>query len=795
MTWVNTRDAFLVMQYLEGETLAERLTKGALPLDLTLRYAMEIADALDKAHRQGIVHRDLKPSNVMLTKSGAKLLDFGLAKPTDFAIDPARMEPTRTAPTPVTAEGMILGTLPYMAPEQLEGKETDARSDIWAFGCMLYEMVTGRRPFTGGSQASLIAAILDREPPRVRTTHMNASPALDHIVWRCLAKDPDERWQSARDLLLELKSVTTERIASSSRQEPVRRKTRARIILAALFGVAALAAFSTLSLPRRAAVRPATHLDITLPVNLTFDHWSDSPVVSPDGRYVVFPANTDAGRRLWIRTLDNRTVTSLQGTDGAHGPFWSPDSQSIAFFAARSIKRIAATGGPVVTVCDCGTAWGWHSTGAWNADGVILFAYPAGGIYRVAEKGGPYQSVTSLAQGDADHLVPSFLPDGRRFLFIATGARAGLYMAALDDPAPVRIADEMSWAQYSHEGYLLFTRGKTLFAQSFDPQARRIQGEAVPLAEDIFWGPFSVSRNGVVAYRPTSVSALSRLAWVGRDGQRLAVVGDPGPYTQIVLSPSGRKLAIVRREEGRNHDLWLLDLTTTVQSRLTSDPAHDSDPAWSPDERRLAFSSERRGVRTVFQKDLTTGKEEPLVVDPPKPGAVVDHWSPDGRFVIFRNLGPAIYAVTPDAERRVRLIVESPFSNVDQSHVSPDGKWIAFHATETDKTEIYVASFPEFTDKRQLSADGGRQPLWRNDGKELFYLDLDGRMMVVPVTTGPSFDAGTPTPLFATGIRPNDASQYAVASDGQRFLILEPDRGSSEALALLVDWTARLQSR
>ena len=782
---------FLVMQYLQGETLADRLAKGPLPLDQALKHAIEIADALDKAHQQGVIHRDLKPGNVMLTKNGARLLDFGLAKPSGVTADGGRIEATRTARTPMTAEGTILGTLHYMAPEQLEGKEVDARSDIWSFGCMLYEMLTGRRAFTGDSHASIIAAILDREPPRVHDSHLHTSPALDHIVSRCLAKDPDERWQSARDLLFELKWAPQARMPAGA-ETPARSRTRGPI-LAALLGVAALGAVavSVLYLRPHAADRPTTQVDVSLPADLIFENWSDSPVVSPDGRFITFIANRDGMRRLWVRTLDNRTVTPMPGTEGAYGPFWSPDSRSIGFFVAGIIKRVPVTGGPVVTVCDCGAGWGWHATGAWNADGIMLFAYPAGGIYRVAEQGGTPVKVTNLAAGDADHFMPSFLPDGRRFLFMATGTKTGVYMASLDNPEPTRVADEASWALYAEPGYLLFSRGKTLFAQAFDADARRLQGTAVPLVEDLFWGPFSVSRNGIVAYRPTSLVALSQVVWIGRDGKRISLAGDAGLYVQIALSPTGRKLAIVRREEGRNHDLWLLDLTTNVLSRLTSDPRHDSDPAWSPDEKRIAFTSERLGVLTVFQKDLTTGKEEPLIPDPPKPGVVVDDWSPDGRFVIFRNLGRAIYTVTPDAERKIRLIVETGY-NKDQSHVSPDGKWIAYHGNESTTTEIYVASFPEFTNKRQLSSGGGRQPLWRADGKELFYLDRDGRLMAVPITTKPSFDAGTPAPLFSTGIRPGDVSQYAVTRDGQKFLILEPERGSSEQLTLLLDWTARV---
>jgi serine/threonine protein kinase len=785
---------FLVMQYLEGETLAARLAKGPLPLERALTHAIEIADALDKAHRQGIVHRDLKPGNVMLTKSGAKLLDFGLAKL--IAVGAGLARPDVTVTGPMTAEGTILGTLQYMAPEQLEGKDADARSDIFAFGCILYEMLTGKRAFKGDSQASLIAAILDHDPPPLATMQPLLPRALDHIVARCLAKDPDQRWQSARDLLLELKWVAEERPVAGPAPAVKRIETREGILAALLLiAMVALGALWTVSRKERPVVSPPAQLDITLPPNLTFVNWNDSPVMSPDGRLMVFAATTGGQRRLWLRALADRTVKALPGTDDALGPFWSPDSGSVGFFAEGTMKRVSVAGGPATTVCQCGSNWGWHGAGAWSAAGVILFAHPAGGIYRVADRGGNPERVTTLAPGDVDHMIPAFLPDGRHFLFIARGSRAGVYIASLDSPTPSRVMDDASWALYAEPGYLLFTRGETLFAQRFDPDARQLQDAPVPLVHDIFWGPFSASSSGTIAYRPTNVSALSRLVWTARNGNRLGIAGAPGPYLQMTLSPTGRKLAIVRREESRNHDVWVLDLATNVLSRITTNPEHDSDPAWSPDERFIAFSSERRHVLMIYQKDLTTGREETLVADPPTSSKFVDDWSPDGRFVVYRMFGVGgplwLRALEMTAQRKDRVIGETAYG-IDQSRVSPDGKWIAFHHNESGRFEIAVASFPAFTDRRQISTDGGRQPMWRSDGKELFYLDGDGRLMAVPITTTPAFDAGSPQPLFATGIRPGDVNQYAVARDGRKFLILEPERGSSEALTVLLDWPARL---
>jgi Tol biopolymer transport system component/predicted Ser/Thr protein kinase len=782
---------FLVMQYLEGETLADRLAKGPVPLDQALKHAMEIADALDKAHRQGIVHRDLKPGNVMLTKSGAKLLDFGLAKL--IAVGTGLARPDVTATGPMTAEGTILGTLQYMAPEQLEGKEADARSDIWALGCVIYEMVTGRRAFTGDSQATLIAAILDHDPPPLATKQPLVPRALDHIVRRCLAKDPDQRWQSARDLFLELKWVAEGGSAREAGGAAQRSRTRERALAAALaVALAAAAAVSALyvsSGSQPSPDRPGAHVDIPLSGTL-FENWIDSPAISPDGRHVAFTGSGDGPRQLWIRALDNRALTAVSGTLGASAPFWSHDSQSIGFFAEGQIKRIAVDGGSAVTVCGCDFAYG--AAAAWNRDGVILYAHPAGGIYQVSQGGTP-QKVTTLRPGEREHGVPAFLPDGRRFVYIASGARNSVYAGSLDGSDPVRIVDDASMVAFADPGYLLFTRGSTLLAQGFDPETLQLRDVPVPVIEDILWDRFSVSRNGVLAYRPASVIALSQVTWIGRDGKRLGVVGELGRYLQMRLSPSGRKLAMVRREQGRNQDLWLLDLTTSVFSRLTSDPGHDSDPAWSPDERRIAFTGERGGVQGVWLKDLTTGREERLPADP-KPTAYVDDWSPDGRFVIFRQSGhDAIYSLSMDGTPAVRTIGET--SNPDQSHVSPDGRWIAFQAEDSGRNEVYVATFPDFTHKRQVSNAGGVQPLWRSDGGEVYYLDLEGRLMVVPFATEPALGGGTPAVLFPTGIRPAPVDQYAVARGGEKFLILEPGRAGGELLTLLLDWPARLRRR
>jgi eukaryotic-like serine/threonine-protein kinase len=776
--------AFLVMQYLEGETLATRLARAPLPLDLALKHAVEIADALDEAHRRGIVHRDLKPGNVMMTKGGAKLLDFGLAKPQRVP-PPAE---SMTVSAPATAVGTLLGTLQYMAPEQLEGRDADARSDIWAFGCVLFEMLTGRAAFAAGSQAGVIAAILEREPPS-----FPSSRELQHVVGRCLQKDPDQRWQSARDLRLELEWAAGAPPAEHPPTAVVRRARERLLAMALAISAIIVAALAATMLWKEPSRTTAGWFDVRLPQNVSFGNWSDAPILSPDGHYVAFAASDAGVRRLIVRRLDDRQVTSLAGTEGVHGdPIWSPDGQFLAFFGGPQLKRVAVSGGPVVSVCTCESAYG--RGGSWNEEGVLLFAGRSG-IWSVREDGTALQAVTRLAEGDFAHLAPAFLPDGRHFLYAAYGGRRGIYAASLDGGPPTRIVEEGVRAQYVSDGYVLFTRGQTLFAQPFDLGARQLKGALSTVAEDVLeGGGFSASNNGVVAYRPVTVQ-LSRLAWYGRDGRRLSVVSDVGQHALISLSPTGRKVAIQRRGEGNNFDLWLLDQTTGITSRLTTDPALDADPVWSPDERRLVFTSNRQGRFTLFQKDLISGKEELLLADPPAPGASVDDWSSDGRYVIFRRgFGEAVYSLAMAGERKPQLIAEMP-ANSDQSHLSPDGRWLAFQSNEVGQWEVYVAAFPGFTEKRQVSTNGGMEPIWGPDGRELFYLDLDGRLMAVPVSKQPAFHLDTPAPLFQTGMRPNLLSQYAVARDGQKFLLLEPDRSGGESLTFVLDWRARARSR
>jgi Tol biopolymer transport system component len=781
---------FLVMEYLEGESLSDRLRKGRLPLAEALRTALGIGRGLAAAHARGIVHRDLKPGNVMLTKSAAKLLDFGLARlrapaTADGSSRRAMAEDSLTTP------GLIVGTVRYMSPEQLEGKEVDGRTDIFAFGAVLYEMVTGRKAFQGETPASVISSIMSADPPPISALEPLVPPALDRFVTKCLEKDRDERWSSMHDALTLLEWIASAPDGQPGAKTGGRRARGWAFTTVLAVGAVVAAAIAGWMLRPRPSHTSAGRFDVTLPRHVSFDDLIDAPILSPDGRYVAFAVSDGDVRRLMVRRFEDGQVVAVAGTEGVDAnPFWSPDGASIAFFAGRQLKRAAVTGGPVVSVCACGPAYGWD--GSWSEEGVLLFASRSG-IQRVREDGTGLQPVTRLGDGEIAHLAPVFLPDGRHFLYRVGGARPGIYVASLEGGAATRIVEGTgaSRAQYVAEGYVLFIQSATLFAQRFDPRSRQLSGAPLKVVEDVV--RYSASNTGVVVYRPTAIR-LSRLAWFDRAGRRLSVVGAAGHHLLVSLSPGGKKAALQLLDETENSDLWLLDLTTEIISPLTSDPAYDGDPVWSPDEQRIVFTSGRLGRHTLFQKDLITGKEEPLLGDPPAPGAAVDDWSLDGRYVIFRSSwGEGLYSLPMEGERRPQLIAVT--RGADQAHLSPDNKWLAFQTNETGRWEVYVASFPGFTGKRLVSANGGMEPIWRADGRELFYLDLSGRLMAVPVSTQPAVALGPPVELFRTGIRPSGHNHYAAAKDGQKFLLLEPDRSGGESLTFIVDWPARLQPK
>src|SRR5262245_39543 len=647
--------SFLVMQYLEGETLEARLRKGALPLDQALQIAIQIADALDKAHRAGIVHRDLKPGNIMLVRRGgpsasakasadrsgppdAKLLDFGLAKTMPaVASESLSMLPT-TPPATMTAQGTILGTFQYMAPEQLEGAESDQRADVFAFGAVLYEMVTGKKAFEGKSQASLIAAILEREPSPLSGALPTAPEMLDRVVKKCLAKQADERWQSATDLHDALKWIAEGAGGVSAANVPTRSHSRWVWVLggAAAAALVALGALGAVTF-RRAAPEPIiTRLDVVTPP--TSDAFPFA--LSPDGRQLVFVATGERGSQLWLRSLDKATAQPLAGTEGASYPFWAPDGRVIGFFAEGKVKRVDLGGGAPQSLADAPYPRG----GTWNADGVIVYAPSiADPLMRVAATGGPAAAVTRLVPGQGSHRWPQFLPDGRRFLFLMTTGQSqaqGVYVGSLDGDEPKRVMPAETSAMYVAPGYLLLVSQGVLTAHAFDAGRAIVTGEPIPLAQDVgaddgaFHSAFSVSAAGVLAHR-TGASGRAQFVWVDRTGKMLGSVGQPDESSagNPALAPDGRRIGISRVVQS-NPDVWLIDVGRGVSSRFTFDGAVENSPVWSPDGSRIAFRSSRKGVHDLFEKPAnSTADEQPLLVTSQNKSPL--DWSRDGRFLLY----------------------------------------------------------------------------------------------------------------------------------------------------------------
>jgi len=757
-------DDYLVMELLEGESLAERLARGPLPIDQVLKIGIEIATALDRAHRQGVVHRDLKPGNVMLTRGGAKLLDFGLAKVSPLAGGPDEA----TIQKSLTAEGTIVGTFQYMAPEQLEAQNADPRTDIFALGCVLYEMATGRRAFDGKTKTSLIAAIVSSQPPPVSSVQPLTPAALEHTIAKCLAKDPDERWQSAYDVAEELRWL---RESSSGAVAPVRAASvkRWKIASATLAIVAVAAAATAVRMLRRPPRDPHIVLSMSAPASAGWDVFGQA-AFSPDGDRIAFVAESADKHQqlLWVRDLDKRDPRPLAGTEGAQNPFWSPDGANIGFFTSDKLKRIAAAGGPAQLICPVAEPNG----GTWGPSGVILFgAEQLGVIFRVDANGGNPSPVTKLEPNDEGHRWPWFLPDGEHFLFLADAAKTEhhwIRVASLRDGKGRNLFRAVSNARYADPGWILFVRGGSLLAQRFEPKTLTVSGEPRVIADEVVNSAdnhqyeFGLSRTGRLFYR--TATAASQLTWYDRQGKMLERVGEPRRLANPRLSPDNRYVLFEELDaDGRNDDLWLLDIARNATSRFTSDPASDLLAVWSPDGARVAYMSMRTGLGDPYVVDVAN----PTVVRPlfHSTNGAPAAWAPDGTILLEHQnskSGFDIDAVLPSG-------VEQPYIATDANEEHPrltrDGKRLAFVTNQSGRPEIYVESFPGHAGRRQISINGGWQPEWRADGKELFYVSRDLVLMSVDMTN----DNSTPKPLFAIG-----ESTYDVAADGQRFLVAKP---------------------
>jgi Tol biopolymer transport system component len=809
--------SFLVMQYLEGETLEQRLAKGALPLDQALRHAIDIADALHRAHRQGIVHRDLKPGNIMITKSGAKVLDFGLAKThAPGGAGPGSSGVPTTPPT-LTARGVILGTFQYMAPEQLEGNEADARSDIFALGAVVYEMVTGKRAFEGRSQASLISAIMSGTPAPISSLQPVAPASLDRIVTKCLEKDPEDRWQTARDLEDELKWVTSSAIITSTvaPQAPAARSARRNAAIPwAIAGTLALvlAAVGLFWGFTRWGSTPEVPSSITFAAALP-DGWGLAPVqssgyasaplaVSPDGRRVAFAAmGPDKRTQIWVRALDALAPLPLPGTAGASSPFWSPDGRFIAFFADGSLKKIDVTGGPAITLCAAADNMG----GTWSTTGVIVFSAGRGGLLKVAASGGVPTPATQLKSDETLHWRPSFLPDGRRFIHRANtkGHSGPFYIASIDSPDRTLILEaDASNAVYS-AGYLLFMLGSTLMAQPFDAARGVISGEPTPVAERVDVqatntpnGLFSASPNGVLAYRSgESAVTGTDLIWYDRSGKEIGKLGPPARYGDIELSPDGTRLAVsVTDIAAKNVDLWIFDIDRNVRTRFTSDPATDNGARWTADGKLISYAVSGKGL---FVKPSGSSADERKILDAAH-NEYPDSWTPDQRSLLYEMDDPRtswdLWVLPLAPGSKPYPFIQAPLRQ-EYGRVSPDGRWVAYRSTESGRDEIYLVPFPGPGDKVQVSVNGGIYPRWRRDGRELFYLSLANKIVAVPVDgTGGVVKVGAEMPLFDVAPSRGDWP-YDVTADGKRFIVNSRiEQSSSTPFTVVVNWTAALKN-
>ncbi len=795
---------FLVMEYLEGESLAARLVNGALPMDEVLKVGTQIADALDKAHRQGLVHRDLKPGNIMLTRGGAKLLDFGLARGTVLgAVTDLSQSPTHTRP--LTAEGAIVGTFQYMSPEQLEGQEADARSDIFSFGAVLYEMATGHKAFDGRSQASLIAAIIGQEPPSVTAMQPMAPPALDRVIRTCLAKNPEDRYQSAHDVKLQLAWVA-EAGSQAGLPAPVaaRRRSRERMLaIAATVATLVAVALAVLLVLRRPPEPEIVRFDVQPPSSLQF---LDAPRISPNGRHIAYNATDSTGvSRVWIRSLESMTAHALAGTEGAGRPFWSPDSRFLAFFSGGKLKKVDVSGAPPVTLCDAPSG----ADGAWSRHDVILYdGRSTDPIMRVSATGGvPVPEVEADSSlGMSQVGWPEFLPDGKHFFFLSIGPKTSLKVGTLGSKKFIDLGPCESRIQFIDAGYIVFSRGGTLVAQRFSPGSLKLEGEPVPIAEQVTSDPvgsadFSISENGTLAYstRRAQVGALYRL---DREGRHTADFRTPGGILNLVLSPDGRRIAMrVLDPNTRSRDIWLLDLDRDITSRFTFDPRNENYPVWSPTGDRVAYYDEApaAGPPGIYAKNASGAAQPKLVAafaNESRPAC----WSPDGKDILFETDDPArardIYAV-PVAGGERRPVLETNFDEHD-ARLSPDGRWLAYASNESGRDEVYVQTYPDPTGKWQVSTNGGAYPEWRGDGREMYYLAADNELMAVSVQTAPTFTAGLPQALFSARVLFPGAntSSYAVSKDGQTFYVIEPAGGASlPTTNVVLNWPEALKRR
>ncbi len=818
---------YLVMEYLQGETLADRLARSPLPLQHGLIIAIEIADALDKAHTAGVAHRDLKPSNIMLTPAGAKLLDFGLAKSVGTAaaaglgsgpVFSAAVTLSSPSPqSPATATGTIVGTIQYMSPEQIEGRQADARSDIFAFGAVLYEMVTGHRAFQGKSQVALASAILEKEPEPITAIQCTASATLDHVIRTCLAKNREERFRSIFDVKLELEYLA-EMTQRPSPGAP-RKQWRERLawVAAAALVIIALALTGRYyenrtvpSLPLRVSVvSPAGVFPATAGKN-------GPPRISPEGtRFAFVGCKTEAASQslaggnnlcsIWVHSLESGETHEVSGTGGGYSPFWSPDGREIGFFGDGKVKRVAAEGGPVQILCDAESGRG----GSWAKDTIIFTATRTGPIFRVPADGGTPRAITHPAPSsnpsdDTSHRWTHFLPDGEHFLYLNSpngGACSDLnelHLASLDAKQDVAVLRSCSDAEFA-AGHLIYWRDGNLVAQPFDDRRGVLNGAAVALAQHVAFdalfgfGEFSASHDGKLLYMTGESGVRARLIWYDRVGATQSALGENEDYESIAISRDGA--SVVANSPGKN--IRVMDSRGT-RTLITFDGYNGGFPAWSADGRQIYFTSNANGPYDIFVKAANGSDDQQLVVrfEKGQPGAAFLSTSPDGKYLAYVSSDSAakrgIYTVPLTGERKPHPFLHSS-ANESAPAFSPDGKWLAFESTQSGRSEVYVTPFPNGGAQYQVSTNGGERPVWRRDGKEIFYRE-DLRLMAVEVRAkNTALELGSPKPLFEVAVRNLGARWYDVSPDGRFLINTSLPRAQSRNFELLVNWPAELK--